>query len=194
MRQEVIDRWESNYTGLDRHPNMSGLKKWFNAEGDNKKPVALFVLSHHYEDSLFYDPAHGLTSSMINRTFVRPSFVVLNACRTVSKSKNGIVSKLDEQGVDAVIASLTNASAPMAGVFYRCFNHVLTDQAAEDSPTLADVFAKTIECVKAAPRIDTIDDNGKETLGSGSYGANAYKYTLLGNGNIRVCLDKGAKP
>jgi len=109
-------------------------------------------------------------------------------------SKNAFVSKLDARGVDAVIASLTNANAAMAGVFYRCFDAELKDRAADDSPTLAEVFANTIQCVKGHKKINRFIGDNEDDDPIDYYGANAYKYTLLGNGNIRVCLDKGAKP
>jgi hypothetical protein len=126
-------------------------------------------------------------SSNIKRRFDAPSVAIINACGTAKPGALAFVRQLNSQGVGAVIATKTLVDGRMAGLFLSNLFAALRVNETDASYSLArakfDAVKKLSETV--------IPNSRKREL----YGSKAYNYSLLGNGNVRVCVTGGqARP
>ena len=68
----------------------------------------------------------------------------------------------------------------MAGMFFYCLDRQLRENSTNDRYTVSRAYSDTLDCVwENGPYPDR------------SYGPNALKYVLLGNGSVRLCLPSG---
>jgi hypothetical protein len=110
------------------------------------------------------------------RQFKPPSVVILNGCSTAARQKSaGFIRQFNRQGVGAVIATNAEVRGEMAGQFLACLEQQLNDKT-----PLSLAFFLALGCLskeKPAPADDV-------------YGNRVLVYSLLGNGNLKLCPPK----
>lgn len=87
-----------------------------------KEKVSVVTLSHHNRENQLYFTDNAIPSihySAISRPFAAPSAAILAACGTGSPGASEFVRKLNQQGVDTIIATHTTVDAKMAGTFLK---------------------------------------------------------------------------
>jgi hypothetical protein len=167
-----ISEWES---GAERSfQEMSDFQPWIERLGAETAPSALLVLSHHSDNRLSFG-ANGQSLSLnFARSFARPSLAVLNGCGTGGPGGAELIRKVNELGMMAVVATSTEVYPKMAGDFMNCLAQVLRDA---PGTTIGTTYFDALRCLHGkAPQ-----EKGK------TYGAHVLAYTLLGNGNLKLC-------
>jgi hypothetical protein len=135
---------------------------------------ALVIVSHHENDQLFFDGSHktpSVLSENITRVFEAPSVAIINACGTAAPGAFDFVKKLNEHGVNAVIATATTVNSKMSGHFLSVLMELMQDHSSDPRYTLR------------RARFDAV----KRLAGDTTYGTRALIYSLIGNGDVRLC-------
>jgi hypothetical protein len=90
-----------------------------------------------------------------------------------------LIRKLNNLGVESIIATSSSVDAGMAGKFCQCMDEQLMKNRTNQEYTISDMYSDCIlNCLWEKEYV--YEDTKKQ------YGANALKYILLGNGNLRL--------
>ena len=155
----------------------SGFIEWISnpdkLDPDREKPTLISILSHHDEKKLYFSDDDSLDYLNIEREFKQPSAVILNGCGTGQPGASQMIRRFNKFGIQAAV--VTNAEVPgnLAGDYLECFISQMKG-ISEVGVTLSLAHHKTLHCLYQK--------------GKGSkYGGMIFWYSLLGNGNLKVC-------
>jgi hypothetical protein len=160
--------------------NLTDFRDWLE-DSDTSTPtdVAIMTLSHHDNNRLFFNktyPSPAILSRNITRPFSSTSLALINACGTARPGAWDFVRTFNQNGISSVIATSTEVDATMAGTFFAIFARLLQDKNADTTYTVANA------------RFDAVGELSRTKSQYGNpYGPRALVYSLLGNGNLRVC-------
>lgn len=185
MGDDVGERWWSASMDGFRWSSTRKFEDWLISSPELDEPVALFVLTHHHNGSLWIDRSETVEPDAVGKNlFGEPSWVVLNGCSTASNPMTaGFASKLNEGGAQAVITTLYEVEATLAGAYFQCLDEALSQATDETRYDLGQAHFEATQCLwKKSPTT-----TGIPAEGATKWGPNALKYTLLGNPNLRVC-------
>lgn len=182
MTETVAARWWAAAGEQYQWSSTKSFGEWLLKDPTIDSGAVLFILAHHYSDSLRVGGAETVESGLAEHLeFNEPSWVVLNGCGTVRYGGIGFINKFNEHGAQAVIATHSEVPARMAGAYYKCLDEKLST--AGEKYDLGTAHFEAAECLwnEKKPSADLMGDD------KAIWGANALKYTLLGNPNLRVC-------
>jgi hypothetical protein len=143
--------------------------------------VGLVVLAHQDEGFLWFaESTDSIMPQDIGRKFPAGSVGIFAACSAASaKGRNAaLLQRLNEQGIDTLIASPFTIDAGYGVVFASSFAEVVQETTADKKqPTILELFDKTIS--KTAQKF--------KDKTQGEYGELGLEYVLLGNPAITLC-------
>jgi len=154
---------------------ISSLSDYLTQPAD-KVPEALVFVGHQASNRLYFeDIEEGVSESDFKwKYYSAPSMAILSGCNTASPGSSDIISRLNKNGMDSIIATNSTISEHMAGAFLSCFEERY--QNAGKKSYLYQLYDETIDCLSK-----TMNNNGN------AIGHLALKYMLLGNGYIELC-------
>lgn len=160
--------------------NLTDFRDWLeDSEAGAPTDVAIMTLSHHDNNRLFFNkayPSPAILSRNITRPFSTTSLALINACGTARPGAWDFVRTFNQNGMSAVIATSTEVDATMAGTFFAIFTRLLQNKNGDTTYTIANA------------RFDAVVELSQTKSQYGNpYGPRALVYSLLGNGNLRVC-------
>ena len=150
------------------------------AGGTESEAAAVAVLSHHNKNQLYYELDDIVLSDSVNRTFAKPSLAILDGCSTGAPGAVDFIQKLNQQGMASIIITSTGVTPQLAGDFLACLAGEIRTHGGQTDYYLSNAYLNTIECLQAKPMMP----------GGAKYGSRALTYTLLGNGNLKLCVPK----
>lgn len=143
--------------------------------------VGLVVLAHQDEGFLWFaESTDSIMPQDIGRKFPAGSVGIFAACSAASaKGRNAaLLQRLNEQGIDTLIASPFTIDAGYGVVFASSFAEVVQETTADKKqPTILELFDKTIS--KTAQKF--------KDKTQGDYAELGLEYVLLGNPAITLC-------
>lgn len=143
--------------------------------------VGFVVLAHQDEGVMWFaESTNHIMPHDIEKTFPTGSVGIFAACSAASaKGRNAaLLQRLNEQGIDTLIASPFTIDAGYGVVFASSFAEVVAGIASDQPPpTILELFDKTI--ARTAQKFKDRTD--------GEYGELGLEYVLLGNPAIRLC-------
>jgi hypothetical protein len=185
--QQVFERMRPETKKRPKNAPMT-FYEWINS-GEEQEDAALVVLSHHgvkddFGRLTFGQDAAGtdddyIASNEIKRRFHRPAVAILNGCGTTKPGAEDVMTELNKNNVQAIIATKHTVQAAMAVDFFTCLNESL--ERSQRTPSLmGHTYFETIRCLR---------DRGPETIPrtNTKWGARSLAYSLLGNANLRLC-------
>jgi hypothetical protein len=180
----AADRWEHSAGELE-WSSTAKLGEWMATGPRIPNPTVLFMLTHHFNDSIWINVNEPVGSNAVKDIkFLQPSWAVLNGCGTDQSrvSGDGFVRLLNAAGMQAVIATHSEVPAALAGAYFACMDEALSKAPANESYRLGDAHFAATDCLWKKEQVPAA--NGVPAV---RWGANALKYTLLGNPNLKVC-------
>ncbi len=87
-----------------------------------------------------------------------------------------MIQRLSNQGMTAIIAPVTEVEPKMAGEYSRALAEVLDEHKSDEQYSLSQAHFDTLQKLKE------------------TYQGLILTYTLLGNGNLRLCAPEAKKP
>jgi hypothetical protein len=153
------------------------------AGGTESEAAAVAVLSHHNKNQLYYSPTDVVLSDSVNRRFAKPSLAILDGCSTGAPGAVDFIRKLNQQGMASIITTSTAVTPQLAGDFLACLAGEIRTHGAQPDYYLSNAYLNTIECLQGKSMIVRGVEYGK-------YGSRALAYSLLGNGNLKLCVPK----
>jgi hypothetical protein len=139
------------------------------------------VLSHHFDNQLSFASGDAITSKSVARRFSGPSLAILNGCGTALPGTVEFIRQFNQSGIETVIATNTQVEGAMAGQFLDCLVTEADANKANPKFTLSNAYFNALQCLRKR--------NSGE-IGAKAYGARVLGYTLMGNGNLRLCPPK----
>ena len=143
--------------------------------------VGFVVLAHQDEGVMWFaESTNHIMSQDIARDFPPGSVGIFAACSAASaKGRNSaLLQRLNERGIDTLIASPFTIDAGYGVVFASSFAEVVAETASnKPSPTILELFDKTVS--KTAQKFKDKTD--------AEFGELGLEYVLLGNPAIRLC-------
>ena len=175
-----FEKVPSQVTVFDQSDAISNFDSWLGNSIEDPKSYGIMTLSHHTQDRLCFDdelcPSTSVLAGDIRRFVARPSIAILAGCGTARPGATEFIRKLNGHGVSAVIATSTTVFAPMAGKFLEIFIRLLKEHSMDSNYTIDQGKFEAANELSRTP-----DPNGNP------YGAPAFIFTFLGNGNLRLC-------
>jgi len=160
---------------------MRQFEDWIGERVIEKEPAAILILSHHDKNTIYFDEnsTELVTSSHLVRKFRKPSIAILNGCGTANPGGGAdFVRRFNLNGVDAIIATSSQVNPRMAGDFLASLEKILKDNKNNKELSISEVYFQALQALRSKVPTD----------GSREYGPRVLEYTLLGNGNIGLCL------
>ena len=157
--------------------DLSKFGDWLGQRTSDHQSTAVFILSHHDTNKLVFDPdseVPAVFSTSIERRFAVPSLAIINACGTAEPGAFDFVRELNRAGVNSIIATNTEVDGAMAGLFASILMELLHEHANDPNYTLD------------LAKFDAVNALSKSPAAS-PYGSRALIFSLLGNGNVKVC-------
>jgi len=148
--------------------------------GTESDPTALAVVSHHNKNQVYFSSSDMVLSTAVNREFSKPSLAILDGCGTGVSGAADFIKQLNSRGVASVIATNTEIRPEIAVDFLRCLVSELAEHRDTPNYLLSDAYLNTIECLSERSQIE----------GGAKYGPLALTFSLMGNGNLRLCGPK----
>jgi len=144
-------------------------------------PTILLIQSHHAEDRIYWtQESNYIAPGDFLFPFGSPSIAILNACETSANDEDGFVKQLNSLGVDAVVATSSQVNGYMTGRFVFCLRKILEESKNTKTLALSQLFHDaTVRCLWS--------ETNEAGLMKQKFKANALKYILLGNGDLRIC-------
>jgi hypothetical protein len=169
-------------TVFDQSDAISAFDSWLGNSIEDPKAYGIMTLSHHTQDRLCFDdelcPNSSVLAGDIRRFVARPSVAILAGCGTARPGATEFIRKLNGHGVSAVIATSATVLAPMAGKFLEIFVRLLKEHSTDSSYTIDQAKFEAANELSRTPIAE-----GNPT----TYGAPAFIFTFMGNGNLRLC-------
>jgi hypothetical protein len=137
---------------------------------------ALVVLSQYKDNRLYFsdnDNPPSVPSGSIRRILAPPSFAILDACGTAAPGQSEFIRNLNAHGVSTLISTSTAIPGPMGGKFLSI---------------LMELLAKHPQYTISRARYEAVKALRWESTGGKPYGPQALAFTLVGNGNLHVCM------
>lgn len=169
-----IPVWEER--GSNPFDSIRVFGDWIIERKTEGAPTALVILSHHAND-MIWSASERIFSREVVRKFSEPSVVLLSGCGTGGPGAADFIRQFNLNGIESVIATSTEVDAYMAGDFLNEFAKIVDENKSNEGFNLAIAYFRTIQ------RLRKIKPPGSDV----PYGARALEFTLLGNGNIRLC-------
>jgi Carboxypeptidase regulatory-like domain len=167
---------------FDGSDAITSFDTWLGRDIDDPKSYGLVTLSHHTQDRLCFDdelcPSTSVLAGDIKRGLTRPSIAILAGCGTARPGATEFIRKLNGHGVSAVIATSATVLAPMAGKFLAILIRLLKEHSSDTNYTIDQAKFEAVNELSRTPVADG------STI---TYGAPAFMFTFLGNGNLRLC-------
>jgi hypothetical protein len=144
-------------------------------------PVGFVVLAHQDEGFLWFEAStNHIMPQDIAKKFPAGSVAIFSACSAASpKGRNtALLQRLNEQGIDTLVASPFTIDAGYGVVFASSFAEVVAQATADrEQPTILELFDKTTArtAQKFKDRIEA------------DYAELGLEYVLLGNPAIKLC-------
>ena len=144
--------------------------------------VGFVVLAHQDEGIMWFaESTDHIMPQHIGKKFPSGSVGIFAACSAAAaKGRNSaLLQRLNEQGVDTLIASPFTIDAGYGVVFASSFAEIVAEIKSDKSPpTILELFDKTVS--RTAQKFKDRTD--------GEYGELGLEYVLLGNPAIRLCV------
>jgi hypothetical protein len=151
--------------------------RWAREDARDAEGTAVFVVSHHDRNRIFFTEQDSMTSVAFRRRFQQPSLAVLSGCGTGGPGALDFIRRLSEQGMSAIIATNAEVDGEMAGRFVDCLASVVEQNANVPDFNISRAYFATLRCMRVRdPERGLVD-----------YGARVLLYTFLGNGSLRLC-------
>ena len=152
---------------------------WIEKDQKDEGSAAIIAMSHHGKGVLS-DSSGEVLALNLKRQFTEPSIAILNGCGTMEPGATDFIKALNERGVNTVIATSTSVESPMAGDFLTCLGQEIkkAQNEGKNEISMSDAFARTLRCLYQK-------DNG--------YDMKVLKYSLLGDGDLRLCIPEIAQ-
>lgn len=143
----------------------------------------LAVLSHHYEDALYFNKTDSeVSSASVAKTFIDPSVAILAGCSTGAPGAGSLIGKLNVAGIDSVITTNTGIGGDLAGDFLECFMQQIDKSDATEGVSVSDAFDRAQACLYG------ISDSGNA---ASRYGPQVLSFTFAGNPHLKMCPPAG---
>ena len=143
--------------------------------------VGFVVLAHQDEGVMWFgESTNHIMPQDIEKKFPPGSVGIFAACSAASAkgSNAALLQRLNEQGVDTLIASPFTIDAGYGVVFASSFAEAIAETAPDKPrPTILELFDRTVSRVAQKFKDKT----------DGEYGELGLEYVLLGNPAIRLC-------
>jgi len=163
----------------DLYEDMNKFGAWIRQEGPESTASTIMILGHHDQNVLSFSQDELITSQTVEREFQKPSVAILNACGTGRPGAAEFVRELNSRGIETVIATGTEISPSMAGDYIDCLAQVLKGDKSGTALNLSMAHFRAIQRLRK---------RRAGIPGEPTYGPQVLTYSLLGNGNLRVCL------
>jgi len=168
-----IKHWQNTRVVFD---DIKNFRIWARDNSEDSPATILATLSHHDRDRLYFRSSESIMSTGLHRRFASPSIAILDGCGTGNIGAIDIVRALNRNGVTAVIATSTEISPPLAADFLSTLDETLSSRESADMPLTLVMFT-TLTRLQTKHRSKT----------DGPYGPFVLAYSLLGNGNLKLC-------
>jgi hypothetical protein len=179
--QEMRTRFDENLTDFTKGAQYfyESMKEFgaYLGNGKEESAAAVAVLSHHNKNQIFFSSSDMILSTAVNRDFTKPSLAILNGCGTGSPGAVDFIEKLNNRGMASVIATSTEIRPEIAADFMRCLASELNEHRNAPDYRLSYAYLNAIECLKGRSMQE----------GGAKYGPLALTYSLLGNGDLKLC-------
>jgi hypothetical protein len=164
------------------HSREEFVSKWID-QPDATEPAGVVLLAHHAGGVLtFAEPGDEVTFAEFQRKVGVGTIVILSACETGNLSGNmGVISRLNENGADAIVAAAFEFPAKFGAYFAYNFSEIVAS-ATEGRLTVDEAFAKALQQTEAKLR---------STMGTRAKGA-SLELVLAGNPNLQICSPRAA--
>ncbi len=159
------------------YQDVDPFRDWLTNDNVQASSDAIFVLSHHDTNRIFFDPGNTIESVSVQRHFFVPTFAMLDGCGTAAPGAIEFVREFNKRGVTAEIAAATQIDPTMAGLFAATFIKKFQDNSTDRSYSVARaLFDATLEISKMP------------MTATDTYGPRTLVYTMMGNGAITLCV------
>ena len=174
-----IERWVPIWEELASKPfkDMRDFGDWIGERQTELRPTAIVILSHHANNRIWSNPEMLVLSSDVMRKFSAPSIAVLSGCGTGGPGAVDFVRRFNRNGIGTIIATSTEVDPYMAGDFLNELAKILVENQGNERFNLGVAYFKTIQIMRTKTPPD----------GNAPYEARVLEFTLLGNGNVRLC-------
>lgn len=151
-------------------------------------PTGLLLLAHHDDGVLtFSGPGDHLSFTRFDRDLGNGSIAVISACKTTNlTASTKLVTRLNEKGVDAIVAASFELDIRFGVTFAYAFSDLVTKSAGQEKDAeLEDVFSQALaETVKKMTRLTS----EKRARGM------SLELVLAGNPKLKICPGKARIP
>lgn len=179
--ETLLTQWSGEVQ--DVFDTIPELRKWLAESRPPEPSSAVVVVSHHDQNTLYFEQNERLTSKQVQRQFGEASVLFLNGCSTGSPVALDLIRQFNERGIAAVVASYVAISPEMAGDFVAALGEVVNGGNAQGL-TVADLFFRAMQALRLKRANDTAI----------AYGPRALVFSLLGNGAVRLCPPRKELP
>ncbi len=140
----------------------------------------VLIFSHHDDNAISFNPGTDDIYPGFSRRFFVPSVAILNACSTANPGAFNFVNRFNDQGVYTVIASSTEIHPIIGGTFIKILADKLGQHAGDNSYKLDHAMFDTL--------LQLSQEFDEEYIPPQRYGARVLVFSLLGNGNLKICV------
>jgi hypothetical protein len=176
--KKLVPIWREQ--ALKPFEDMTKFGEWIKGKDTEKDATALVILSHHTKNRISFEPQKLVMSRELTRRFSKPSIVILDGCGTGSPGAVDFVRQLNRNGFYTVIATSTEVDPIIAGDFLDTLSTVLENNKDDEKFNISGAYFKTLQLMRSK-----VPPNGNK-----NYGPRVLEYTLIGNGNVRLCPPK----
>jgi hypothetical protein len=172
------------YDDLD----FKNFQRWANPADplSHKESDAILILSHHDNNGLYFDQDVMIISpGNMTRLFSFPSLAIINACGTANPGAFEFVREFNLHGVDSIVASSIEVDARLGGKFASTLADML-DRGSTDANYKLD--QAVFDAIK-----DLSGQSDEYDPDPHPYGPRALIFSVIGNGNLRVCVPHKAQ-
>jgi hypothetical protein len=171
---DIIKNWDNK---ADIHTDIVEFGKYIGDKKSDHLATVLTMVGHHDRNTFWFLENDPLVSTAVHRSFSKPSIAILNGCGTGGPGALDFIDQFSRRGVQTVIATNTQVSGEMVGDFVNCLDTVLAKHP-KPGLTISQAYFRAVKCLK---------DRNSGKVNARSYGPRVLLYTLLGNGNLKLC-------
>jgi hypothetical protein len=179
---DLSNFWPPNKSAKNRISNLEDLRSYLSntAPADDQAGQGFLLLAHHGNGHLWFEEeAQRVVVENVKRNFPSGSVGVFAACSVATVSYDaGFVQRLNERGIDTLIASPFPVPAEFGVVLAAEFPQAVeTVRSRSGKPTMSDLFDVAI-----ARAITRVEGENKR-----NYKEMSVEYVLLGNPYTSIC-------
>jgi hypothetical protein len=160
------------------YPDMLSFRRWIGSLEEDPVPTVIAVVSHHDQNTLFFEDSSPVHADNVARIFLGSSAAILSGCSTGKFGASGLIRSLNLHGVDAIVATNTGISGELAGDFMECFARIL--ETASSPLPIGEVHWHATKCL-----YEEFTTGGPTP--SSRYGPRVLSFTLAGNPHLQFC-------